>query len=188
MAAAGGARLSHAHAMHAPSDPPPPAWVYGGSAVGPISLPPWLPPPPPLQQPLPGPLPPSRAQPPPPPPQPQPPPASVEAIGMASVMRALRSRNIALQLELQRVSEALAAAPAGTPAEQQARRGGARRVALALTRSPLPAQSAAQQRAALLERQLEAERTRCGALQLRAETAEAERCARCDDTATWQRR
>ena len=40
---------------------------------------------------------------------------------MGSVMRALRSRNIALQLELQRVSEALAAAPAGLPAEQQAR-------------------------------------------------------------------
>ena len=37
-------------------------------------------------------------------------------------------------------------------------------------------QSAAQQRAALLERQLDAERTRRGALELRAETAEAERC------------
>ena len=138
--------------MHAPSDPPPPAWVYGGSATGPMVLPPWLPPPPPPQQPL---------QPllPHPPPQAPPPPLQLPAPpdggGMASVMRALRSRNIALHLELERLTEALAAPPAAPPGAQQ---------------------SAAQQRAALLERQVEVERTRRGALELRAETAEADWC------------
>jgi hypothetical protein len=129
-------------------------------------LPPWLPPPPPpqvLQQLPPHPPPQLQAQPPPqaqPQPQAQPPPLQllappIEGGGMASVMRALRSRNIALHLELERLTEALAAGPAAPPSGQQ---------------------SAAQQRAALLERQLEAERTRRGGLELRAETAEAQWC------------